>query len=221
MSSEENLSPYSNIEIVILATHPSFSHEKINQSNLCGLFPIGNRPMLGHLVAAFHAAGFTEITLVCPDADARIYRDFLESDGAAQVRFIDSDKLATTCDVIRHIERPTTTGVANRHLLLYPIELLTAISPIDVVDFHLRQRASLTVVASAYAVDDRELQSCPVTRSRPQRPRRFIVYDESDPTQLVALLSDESALNEDPDLALSHDEEEQGGWTPPRNADCR
>jgi hypothetical protein len=209
MSRTEHLPPYSNIEIVILAVHPSFPREKIDQSSLGGLLPIGNRPLLSHLVHGFHAAGFTEITFVCPSADANIYRDFLVSDGAPEVRFLDSDNAPTTCDVIRHIKSLATTAALNRHLFLYPIELLTAINPIDVVDFHLRQRASLTVVASAYAVDESEYQSSPVTRVRDHRPRRFISYDESDPTRLIALLSDESAHSEDLDLLLSREEEDQ------------
>jgi NDP-sugar pyrophosphorylase family protein len=110
--------------------------------------------------------------------------------------------------VIRYIERRPTRPIGG-HLFLFPIELLTSINPIDVVDFHLRQRAGVTVVASRYVVEEKELQSSPVSRALDQRPSRYIVYDEADPTRLVALLSDESALSTDLDLMLSHDEEEQ------------
>jgi NDP-sugar pyrophosphorylase family protein len=116
------------------------------------------------------------------------------------VTILQTDPTQTTIDLIRKI------GSSGKHLLLLPIDLVTNLNLSVIVDFHLRHKSGVTVVATDFSIEPRVMQNAPGYRQPvrgAQQPRRFLVYDESNPTKLVALLSDRLAFREDMDRRAS------------------
>ena len=67
--------PYSNVQIVIMANRPAFTRESLGDSGLFGSIPIANKPILAHLLEQFEKNNFTNISLVCLCMDAQGYTE--------------------------------------------------------------------------------------------------------------------------------------------------
>ncbi|OHS99129.1 hypothetical protein TRFO_34536 [Tritrichomonas foetus] len=201
MKSEKKIprSPYSNIQIVIMANRPAFTRETFGESQLFGLLPIANKPILGHLLDQFERYGFNNIALVCLRKDETAYAEFLLQYTSNPVRLIPVEGVMTTCEIIRN--KIST----ENHLFLFPIDLLTSQNLTSIIDFHISTQSLITIVTSKFTIDEKERRNAPGFQPLNMSSimgQRYFVYDESNPTKLVTLLSDSLAMNDDLDLSL-------------------
>lgn len=192
-------SPYSNVQIVIMANRPVFTRESFGDSQLFGLLPIANRPILGHLLEQFERCNFRNISLVCLRKDENAYAELLLQYTSRKVRLIPVEGVMTTCDIIRN-----KIGTDN-HIFIFPIDLLLAQNLTSIFDFHISTQSLITIITSKFEVKENERKATPgykPSNINANAGHRYFVFDDVDPTKLVTLLSDPNALSEDLDLSL-------------------
>ena len=192
-------SPYSKIHIVIMANRPAFTRETFGESQLFGLLPIANKPILGHLLDQLYKSGFNNISLVCLRKDETAYAEFVLQYTNRHIRVIPVDGVLTTCEIIR-----SKIGAEN-HIFLFPIDLLTSQSLTSIVDFHIISQSMITIVTSRSKIDEAARKKAPGFQPmdmQGKEGKRYFVYDDDEPSKLVTLLSDSVALSDDLDLSL-------------------
>jgi hypothetical protein len=197
--------PFSNIDVVILANRPAFTSEIYGLSRLFGVMEIGTQPIIRHLLEYLEFAGFGNVTLVCLEKDGNAYSDAIV--GCAvhlDVHILPVGGAFTTCDIIRRLK-------TARHVLLWPIDVIGSVDLNVFVDFHLSNKSDITVLVAKPPGEllDRRNSLGPQTMDRSSiRGNRYVVYDESDRTRLLTVLSDQTALEQDLDLSLKEVERE-------------
>ncbi|OHS93062.1 hypothetical protein TRFO_12078 [Tritrichomonas foetus] len=195
-------SPYSNIQVVIMANRPAFTRDSFGDSALFGLIPIANKPILGHLLDQFERFGISNVSIVCLRKDENAYTEFILQYTSHPVRLIPVEGVLTTCDIIRN---KIVVKNSNEHIFLFPIDLLTSVNLTSIIDFHISTRSLVTIVASKQSIDEKEKRNAPgfqPVNVGALTGRRFFVYDELNPSKLITMLSDAAALSEDLDLSL-------------------
>ena len=95
-------SPYSNVDVIILANRSIFARES-ESDWLFGLITIGNKPILLHLLQQLEANGLHNISLACLGKDKGAYSDFIAQNPSFHITLYDVDGTATTCNIIRRI----------------------------------------------------------------------------------------------------------------------
>ena len=200
-------SPYSNIEVLIMANRPVFTREAFGDPQLFGFLPIANRPILDHLMSQFKRCGLSNIKLVCLTKDEAAYTEFLlQYADRSGVSVFGVEGVCTTCEIIRK------AATENKHVLLFPIDLITTVDLTSIIDFHVASKSRVTVVATESGLEEKETQNAPGAQMAGQSVgfgQRYLVYDENTPAKLVSLLSDEDALRCDLDLSLKQVERDQ------------
>lgn len=188
-----------------MANRPLFNRSSgFGDGVLLGQLPIANRPILGHLLAQFKRLDFLNVLLVCDAKEERAYDDWFPQLGD-QCDLFGIDGNVTTADVLR---KRATEG---HHILLCPIDLLTSVDLTAIVDFHIASQARLTAVITDAPPDPKTFQYSPVCPSQ-ECGKRYLVYDERDPTKLVTLLSDRDAVTLDADKwANDEDDDDHDG----------
>lgn len=213
-------SPFSNFEIIILANNPKFNEDFTNDQ-LFGLLPIANKPILQQILEQFFRLHFTKIILVCLDKDESLYADFLFSyfkmdDPSTKVKLFSVDETQTTCEIIRKVTASNlshqfeeTSSNPNNHIIVYPINLIMSIILTAAVDFHIENSSMITIIASReeQGISDKEYKTAPShlfrnTKTPQISGKRLLVYNETNPKQLVELLSDSQSIKNDIDLQL-------------------
>jgi hypothetical protein len=192
--------PYSNIEIVIFATGPTFPDPAFCNATTYGGVAIVNRGILEHVLIQAEKEEFPNITLVCVDKDKHAYQGFLTQTQHEHVRLLslapdddpDQDTPRSTCAIIRKLG-------TDRHIIVVPIDLVTTTKFSPIVDFHLAHKSSVTMVASSSVFPDGVMREAPGTHI--PIGTRYAVYDEADPSRVVTLLSSAAAIAGDVDLS--------------------
>lgn len=204
--------PYSNIDIVIFATGPTFPDPAFCSASTYGEVGIVNRGILEHVLLQAEKDEFPNVTLVCLDKDKHAYHIFLTSTQHDRVRLVslapdddpDPDAPRSTCAILRKLS-------SGRHIIVVPIDLVTTTKFSPIVDFHLAHKSSITMVACETVFPNELNKEAPSGVTKASGPDgfsvelqpgiRYPVYDESDPTRLVTLLSNAAAIASDVDLA--------------------
>ena len=102
----------------------------------------------------------------------------------------------------------------NTHMLIYPIDLITTVDLTSFVDFHIEQQSALTIFATKYKLDDKQINGSPgLVQSFQPLGKEFFVYDEANPTRLITILSDHISIQNDIDLNLERAKSEESGST--------
>jgi NDP-sugar pyrophosphorylase family protein len=180
-----------------------------------GLLQVGNKPILKHIIDRLSGLGFCNMTLVCLKDDEQAYNEFSNKNGKKfSVFSVDGDK--TTCDILRMIARQNSAS--QNHMLVYPIDLITSVNLTSFVDFHIQEKSVTTVFATECQLAEKDLKGSPGIRASFQSlGKNYFVYDEVNPTKMITLLADESALKNDIDLNLKrlkrNDEYEDEDYT--------
>ena len=190
-----------------MANRPVFTREAYGDPQLFGFLPIANRPILDHLLSQFKRCGLSNIKLVCLTKDKDAYTEFLLQDATRSgVSVFGVEGVCTTCEIIRK------AATENKHVLMFPIDLITTVDLTSVIDFHLASKSRVTVVAAEGGLEEKETQNAPGAQMAGQNMglgQRYLVYDENTPAKLVSLLSDDEALRADLDLSLKQVERDQ------------
>lgn len=213
-------SPFSNFEIIILANSPTYTRD-VSNDQLFGLLTIANKPILQQLLEQFFRLHFTRIVLVCLEKDQSLYADFLFSyfkmdDPNTKIQLFPVDGTQTTCEIIRKVAATTLSdqfeeskSKPNSHIIVYPIDLITSIRLTDAVDFHIESTAMITIIASRkeQGITNKECETAPgfhfqKNKMPATKGNRLLVYNETNPKQLVELLSDADSIKNDLDLIL-------------------
>ncbi|KAH0785986.1 translation initiation factor eIF-2B subunit gamma [Histomonas meleagridis] len=193
-------SPYSNINVIIMANRPPFTREAVSEK-LFGRVTIGNKPIAHHIFKQFEKCGLINITLVCLSKDNKEYEDYLaqytsHNNLNINLSLLPVDGTFTTGEIIRKIG-------TDKYTFVFPIDLLTSVNLTEIIDFHISSRSEITVIATKHGLD-KSKSKVPGYMINVRNPygTRYFVYPENEPTNLVTLLSDRESLNEDLDLSL-------------------
>ncbi|KAH0795869.1 translation initiation factor eIF-2B subunit gamma [Histomonas meleagridis] len=193
-------SPYSNINVIIMANRPPFTREALSEK-LFGRVTIGNKPIAHHIFKQFENCGLRNITLVCLSKDNKEYEDYLaqytsHNNLNINLSLLPVDGTVTTGDIVRKIG-------ADKYTFIFPIDLLTSVNLTQIIDFHISSRSEITVITTKHGLD-KSKSKVPGYMINVRNPygTRYFVYPENEPTKLVTLLSDQESLNEDLDLSL-------------------
>jgi NDP-sugar pyrophosphorylase family protein len=180
-----------------------------------GLLQVGNKPLLKHIIDRLTGLGFGNMTLVCLKDEEQAYNDFSNKNGKKfSVFSVDGEK--TTCDILRMIARQNPAS--QNHMLIYPIDLITSVNLTSFVDFHIQEKSVTTVFATECELAEKDVKASPgIKASFQSLGKNYFVYDETNPTKMITLLADESALKNDIDLNLKrlrrNDEYEDEDYT--------
>lgn len=192
-----HLSPYSNIDVIILANRSVFARES-ESDWIFGLITVGNKPILLHLLQQLESNGLHNISLACLAKDKNAYSDFIAQNPSFHITLYEVDGTATTCNIIRMI------ASEKKYAFVFPIDLFTSVRMTDIIDFNISLRSKITVVAAKEFIKTSEREQAPGYISNQRNPFgiRYLVYQENKPERLVTLLSDHTAITEDLDLSL-------------------
>jgi len=204
MQTRKSQTPYSNVQVVLFANRGSAIREFFTESQGLSMVNIANLSCLSHLINQFMQLGFLNLTIVCLKVESELYQEFILQRYPYMVSVFPVDGDKTTCEIIRMLPRA-------KQNLIFPIDLFTTIDLTAFVDFHLFEKALITIFATQYKLDEKEIQNSPgVQRAvNSQAGQHFFVYDETNPKKLVSLLADDVCVRNDIDLGMKRVERDE------------
>lgn len=196
-SFEKNRSPYSNVEVLILANRPRFTRESLDGRGSFGLLPICNKPILLRLLENIEKAGFHNINIACLEKDRDTYRPFLEQ-FSLPVNILKIDGPTTTAEIIRMCSKKSS------HVLVIPIDFITTFNLSSLFDFHIINGARISLLINKESSESSKPGNYPGPIHQSQSPYyslRLLITDTSSPKRLVTILSNDGAINDDLDIS--------------------